>query len=201
MLGFSNSTGITVTYLNPSTAFQFPFLFNSSFTDTSQITGSSVVNTRTTTYDAYGTLTTAFGTYNNVIRLKRLENTVFASYTWITLNPYQEILSANAGSTINSFNYDVSLPTNLSLTTNQLNKKFSIYPNPTSGNFSIKNNLFENETFVNVFDILGNQIINNLKIDNNSAEIDLNNFASGMYFVKISDANNNILHTEKIIKK
>jgi Secretion system C-terminal sorting domain len=197
-VGISNDSGIVVTFTNPQTIFEFPFVYNQVINDTFTINTDPTINTISSKYDAYGTLTNAFGTFNSVFRIKQVNG--LTGYVWIKLNPYQELMSAivNANGTIS---YTVNQSTVLSNYQNVYENQFSIFPNPTSGNFSIKNNLFENETFLNVFDILGNKIISNEKIDNNSKEIDLSNFASGMYFVKISDVNNNILQTEKIIKK
>ena len=201
VLGASNSTGIIVTFVNPQTIFQFPFLYNSSFTDTYQ-TNFGIPRTLVTTYDAYGTLTTAFGTYSNVIRLKREEiNGGGTQYSWFKLNPYQQLLDAAISPNNSEINYTVVETTNLAIFENQPQTQFSIFPNPTSGNLTIKNPTFaENETFVNVYDVLGNEIIKNNKLDNDSKNIDMSNLSIGMYFVKITDANNAALYTEKIIK-
>lgn len=201
VLGFIDFTSSVVNFVNPSTVFQFPFLFNTSFTDTSQVSQNNAESTETTTYDAYGTLTTAFGTYNNVIRLKKDEGNGFISYNWFKLNPYQELLTASINPVNSIINYSVKQPTNLATTQNQINNQFSIFPNPTSGNFTIKNLDFsENSTFVNIYDVLGNQIIKNDKIENDFKNINLSDLALGLYFIKIIDVNNTLLYSEKIIK-
>ena len=99
-------------------------------------------------------------------------------------------------------NYTVVETTNLAISEKQVQNQFVIFPNPTNGILTIKNPTFaENETFVNVYDILGNEIIKNNKVDNISKNIDMSNLSTGLYFVRITDINNAVLYTAKIIKK
>ncbi len=200
--GLSDDNGVIFNFFNPDTIFIFPFSYNTSFTDTYQVDINSFVESKTVIYDAYGTVITPFGTYNNVIRLKQTSGLGSISYNWFKINPYTDILSANVNSNNNEINFRIYQPTNLATIQNQLNNKFSIFPNPTSGNISIKNASFsESETFVNVYDVLGNQIIKNEKVDNDLKNINISDFATGLYFIKIVDNNNSILYSDKIIKK
>ena len=198
-VGNSDSATIFQSFVNPRTVFIFPLNFNNTYTDTYQVATSTTVNTKVSTYDAYGTVITAFGTYNNVIRLKEVTG-LSTVYNYFTVNPYKDILQARSsgGTTIN---YTVYEPTNLSTTQNEV-KQFAVHPNPTSGNISIKNIDFSNKSmFVKVYNILGNQIINNYKLETESANIDLSNYATGLYFIEIADENNKVLYQDKIIKK
>lgn len=62
---------------------------------------------------------------------------------------------------------------------------FSIYPNPSNNIFNIKlNNI--NEFEFEVVDITGKVIINKNKISNNSYQLDMSKYSSGMYFINIS---------------
>jgi Secretion system C-terminal sorting domain len=203
IIGGSSATGLTITYANPATIFVFPFTYNTVINDTYQTNfdTSPVISIRT--YDAYGTLTTAFGTYSNVMRFKQVNsNDNSTNYTWIKLNPYQELLSASTNTANITINYNVKNNNVLATNPNILNDNFAIFPNPTNGEFTIKNIDFSNnETFVNVYDVLGNQIIKNEKIDSNSKILNISDFATGLYFIKIVDNNNSILYSDKIIKK
>ena len=197
-LGSSFSSGTFFTLTNPSTIFTLPFLFNDSFSDTYQ-SSSSPLQSRTVTYDSYGTLSTAFGSYNNVIRIKQVGNGSTA-YSWFLINPYQDIANAiinNDGSTSFFINEQLSLST----TQNEV-KQFAVYPNPTSGNINIKNIDFSNKSmFVKVYNMLGNAIINNYKLETESANIDLSNYATGLYFIEIADENNKVIYQDKVIRK
>lgn len=62
------------------------------------------------------------------------------------------------------------------------NSKFEIYPNPSKGLFNIKN-LIE-DTIVEVFDIYGKKVLSR-EINSSNSFLDLSNYASGLYFVKI----------------
>jgi hypothetical protein len=203
VLGSSDSTGITSNFINPNTVFVFPFAFNTVLNDTYQLSTSPAINSKVTTYDAYGTVITAFGTFNNVIRLKEIVNNSDIYYSWFQTNPYRSIVNArayvNSGNTVY---FSVYQPTNLGITQNSIKSNFSIYPNPTAGDFTINYDAFANrEVFVNVYDILGNQIIKNEKIDSNSKNINSSDFDSGLYLIKITDSNNEVLYSDKIIKK
>ena len=197
--GASSDSQIIINYSNPETIFVFPFTFNTIVNDTFQQNNSSLIESETINYNAYGTVITAFGTYTNVIRLKRTSGGS-VNYTWFKVNPYIPVLSANIY-TGGTTSYSVFQNTNLATTQNEV-KQFSIYPNPTSGNISIKNIDFSNKSmFVKVYNMLGNQIVNNYKLETESANIDLSNYASGLYFIEIADENNKVIYQDKVIKK
>lgn len=202
LVGYSSDTNVLINFSpNPQSVYSFPFTYGLVVNDTYATTFDPGTNNPfTVTYDAYGTLIMPFGTFNNVIRSKKLDG-IAPDYTWFTTNPYQVILTASISSTGVASNVRFSQPSNLSTIQNTLNKQFEIYPNPTSGSFTIKNIDFSNsENFLNVYDVLGNQIIRKQKIDSDSKDFDLNNAATGLYYIKITNKNNNILFTDKIIK-
>lgn len=77
---------------------------------------------------------------------------------------------------------------------------FAIFPNPNNGEFTIKlNSNSGNDIKVDVFDIRGRRIYNNLY--SNTGEfnetVNLNNVQSGMYLVTVNDGNNEV--TKRII--
>ncbi len=200
VLGTSSDTVVQTSFTNPRTQFIFPFTFNLSFTDTYQISGATSINSRTSIYDAYGTLTTAFGTFTDVIRIKTTDGNNI-NYNWFQVNPYRELLSADTNSSSTTINYRVQNNNVLATNPNSFKSNFSVFPNPTNGEFTIKNVDFSNnEFFANVYDIQGNQIIKNEKIDSNSKILNIEDHASGLYFIKITDINNAILYSDKIIK-
>lgn len=77
------------------------------------------------------------------------------------------------------------------------NSQFSIFPNPTTGVFYIKNNYsFSKEFLLNIYDVSGKLLLSNQITENNN--FDITSFKKGLYFVKIFNENEN--HNFKIIK-
>ena len=198
VLGVSTSNQIILNFYNPQTIFVFPFTFNTVINDTYQYNTNPTISFYSE-YDAYGTVTTAFGTFNNVIRLKQIDSGI-TTYTWFKANPYEDIISVLV-ETNGTKNYSVFEKTNLATEKKIFAAKFSIAPNPTNGILTI-NNLedLNSENFINVFDILGNQIIKNEPINGTSTSVNISDYASGLYLIKITDANEKVLYTDKIIK-
>jgi Concanavalin A-like lectin/glucanases superfamily/Secretion system C-terminal sorting domain/Purple acid Phosphatase, N-terminal domain len=80
---------------------------------------------------------------------------------------------------------------NVDFITNNL--KATIYPNPTSDNFSIE---MENEVkSVEIYSIQGHKVMTS-----NSKDINVSNLSKGMYLVRIEDSNNAV-STQKLIIK
>ncbi len=72
----------------------------------------------------------------------------------------------------------------------------SIYPNPSKNIFNIDLNSI-NEFKFEVFDITGKVVIDKNKISNNTYQLDMSQFSSGMYFIDITT--NDIEVTKKLI--
>jgi hypothetical protein len=62
-------------------------------------------------------------------------------------------------------------------------------------------NTFNKKAFVTIFNVLGNKVIENRVIEDDFQNLSLKEFSSGLYFVNISDENNQVIFSEKIIKK
>jgi plastocyanin len=89
-------------------------------------------------------------------------------------------------------------------------KKFSIYPNPTSGKFMLQFNgpdgtvgsWLQNdpEAGIQVYNILGEKVadLSNL-ISHSSSEVDLSYIPDGIYFIRLKDSKST--YTEKLIKR
>ncbi len=80
-----------------------------------------------------------------------------------------------------------------------------IYPNPTTSEFAMDITLDKDQEIVlEVFDILGNVVISgkhNLAGGTSIMKTNMEPFNNGMYFVRILDANSNVLHTERLVKQ
>ena len=81
----------------------------------------------------------------------------------------------------------------------------NVYPNPTSSEFTMDVTMDRDQEIVmEVFDILGNVVISekhNLVSGTSTMKTSLEQFNSGIYFVRILDANSNVLHTERVVKQ
>jgi hypothetical protein len=82
---------------------------------------------------------------------------------------------------------------------NNISISYSIYPNPTTStvNLKVENQSLENLSF-QLYDINGKQLLKE-KITSNETSITMGSYASGNYFLKVTD-NNKEIQTIKIIK-
>lgn len=85
------------------------------------------------------------------------------------------------------------------LSVNELAKapEFTIYPNPVEENLSI--NTQANISAVAIYSTLGKKVYENLSFDNNKKQIDMSEFSSGIYLLKISA--DGVTQTLKVIKR
>lgn len=86
--------------------------------------------------------------------------------------------------------YIVFPPINNTTTTSVINQQdidFRIYPNPTIGSFNISFNSSINRS-IDIIDPLG-RIIQKIQSDNSSIELDISDYNSGMYQIKIMPEN------------
>jgi len=60
-----------------------------------------------------------------------------------------------------------------------------VFPNPTSGLVNVKLGKFETNSSIQLFDVLGNALIEK-SVTSNVEQVDLNNFSPGIYFLHIS---------------
>lgn len=188
-LGITTNSSVLVNFSpNPQTQFEFPYNYNLLINDAYSTTNDPNANDPfSIIYDAYGTLITPFGTYNNVIRTKKMDG-VFPLYTWYTVNPTLAVLSARFGSGgVNLVTFYEH--TNLSINQNKL-FEFTISPNPTSNNIAIKNTKNLNEVInYEIYDLTGRVVKKN--IANANENINIEELQSGNYVIKISDKNYN----------
>lgn len=82
---------------------------------------------------------------------------------------------------------------------------FNLYPNPSSGTITISMNSQGNEKgkiSVKITDVLGQEIMNDklLIITGSSTTIDMNDFAKGIYFMRIEDENRNVVNRKIVLQ-
>ena len=112
---------------------------------------------------------------------------LFRSAALDDLKIYKYALSDNE--ILNLYNYNTLSTQNFNLQ----NLKASIFPNPTSTNFTIE---IENEVkSVEIYSLQGQKVL-----ISTSKDINVSNLSKGMYLVRIED-NNNAVATQKLIIK
>lgn len=197
-LAYSETSNYSDYSGNSSIDFKFPYTYGMDYTDTYQSSSSSSIRTVNRVYDAYGTLLTPFGTFTNVIRQKTIASSGVPYYNWMTTNPFQIILQGNFEDGDFVYFWKAS---NLN-TEDYKRNSFSVFPNPTNGDLTIKSmNGLNKKSFITVYNALGNKVIENKAIENNFQNLSLKEFSSGLYFVNVFDENNQVIFSEKIVKK
>jgi hypothetical protein len=104
---------------------------------------------------------------------------------------YNRALSANDIGFLMNNSAGVSMLSNQDLAKNNL--KATIYPNPTSDNFTIE--MDSNIKSVEIYSLQGQKVLTSKLKD-----VDVSNLSKGIYLVQIEDENNNI-STQKLIVK
>ena len=91
------------------------------------------------------------------------------------------------------------------LNTDGANSFSNIYPNPTTSEFTMDVTVDKDQEIVlEVFDILGNVVISEkhtLASGTSTMKTNIEPFNNGMYFVRILDANSNVMHTQRVVKQ
>jgi uncharacterized delta-60 repeat protein len=84
------------------------------------------------------------------------------------------------------------------ITNNQINNnEITLFPNPVDNVLNFKTSNFSNVSKVNIYDLIGNQILKDKNVINDN--IDISNFSKGIYLIKMTTTNDDII-TKKIIK-
>jgi hypothetical protein len=75
--------------------------------------------------------------------------------------------------------------------------RFTLYPNPSTGDINIMYDGFESNVSLSIYNMLGEEIYSNILISNHKATIE----NSGIYFAVLSNASGNVLAKSKFIIK
>ena len=156
---------------------------------------------------------------NPVIKLSKKDTTIYkgdivilkvsgaSSYVWNTKSKYDTISIKEAGTyTVvgtNEFGCTSSDSMKLSVKvkttgiTDLASDNFQVYPNPASNNVYISVANFTNTT-LRMYDLIGNEVFHQV-IKNEVTEVPVNQFAKGMYLVKIENANSNSIESKRFV--
>lgn len=197
--GQKGSGGNYTVYSPPEVDYEFGMTLGSVITY--QINGGNT--TRTTTYDAYGTLTTPYGTFNDVIRLKTSEagfgattDTLFCYYaTTPVMRPLLQYVVTTAGQTDNKFVYNYTTLVSSGQGIDDYGSQVRIYPNPSINEMYVEGPKDNLELFV--FNSAGQEVLNG-SVNAGTNRVDISSLAKGVYFVRlISSSGINIIRLMK----
>ena len=211
--GIVSSNGVVIAYSNPEDLLHFPFTFNNTYTDpwsatfinsgyTYYRTGSSSV-----TADAYGTITTPAGTFNNVLRVHLVQtyqdsvdlggtpyvipytNDEYLWYVDGTQTSLAACYSITAGGSTSQGGFYVGGSVGIN-DNNQYLSSINLFPSPAQNNITIDFNLTENKkTEAKIFNSIGEQVLNQLQEEgvqgSNKMSFDITTLPNGIYFAQI----------------
>ncbi|EJL75811.1 T9SS type A sorting domain-containing protein [Chryseobacterium populi] len=220
----NNVTNFTLTYSDTPILLKFPTTYLQSFTDTSSYTANGVTTTTNDiiTADGYGTVKTPVGTYTNVLRVKKestvsismngspVSTTQITTYTWYK-NSREEIagfavtniISPIQQASPSRFQYTNSNSSTLDTEEVSGIKSLAVYPNPVKdGKIRIdtKNNKIK---WVGIYDMTGKKIFSQsadqVKRSEGKYSIDLQDYPSGDYIIKVETDKNIISNIIQIV--
>ena len=220
-------------YSDPEDVMHFPFTFNNTYSDNTACSASlssgveiSRSGTTTVTADAYGTLKTPKGTFQNTLRIymhqvyedimtvsgsSQVLNYDTKIYSWYQPGIHDILLtistvSVNGGAPLMTLQYS-NAPQTTSISDLENSKKnLEIFPNPATQYTNIKltkpNDAIQNIKVVNV---LGQEVAEysakTLKQKSNGVySMDLNAVSSGIYWLQVQTKQGNFSQKLQVIK-
>ncbi len=167
--------------------------------------------------DGWGSITTPFATYSNVLRIKTtiyshdtitvlgfplITNRKTKEYKWLSKTekiPVLEISGTLVGAnyTVNSIKYRNNVPITSGI--NELNKEaiaINLFPNPFENNLSIQSSV--NEVKYKIYDVLGVEKLTGTIQSNET--INTEQLKNGIYFIAVYTNSNQYVKTHKLIK-
>jgi hypothetical protein len=222
---------LIIHYSNPVLNMQYPFSYNNSFSDT-YFAAYEFMGTLThsmgsliATADAWGSITTPDGTFNNVLRVTIVRNhtdstwmgttfletnsSIITDYEWHTATSRSPIFKikytqgdqfGDGDTSAYYTSQSIGIPESLETFEN-----LRVFPNPASDNINISFSGHQDECIIiKIFNQLGQEVKNAQKRfvsrENQNFVFNLEGFIPGIYFICLSDANRNVT-ARKIIKK
>jgi len=222
--GMSTGTLMTLDSDPDELIMPVPFSYTSSVKDTSytklEVGFGNYVSTyqiKTFEADAYGQLTTPYGTFNDVLRLKvsfegkdssvagfpvnstTVSDSTWTDYIWVQNENNLFLMSVSLdqnGNVTGGEYYSGSLITSNEKETEEL-IELTVFPNPA--NNVINWRLNTNQGIIKVFDLKGKEADRVLVIDR-KPKMDISSFGSGLYLYVFYDVNGKKTATGEFIK-
>jgi hypothetical protein len=211
---YQDTSFMSIKYTKPVKSLVYPFTFGSTYTDSSESINhtnfltAKLLGTYTLLADAYGSLKTPNGKYNNTLRIRKVEhhydtlgNLVWidSAYNWYAPDVHFAVatfsrLWSGSGLLVSSKGYYLSNFTTgiKSLVSN--NNFFVLYPNPA--NFELNLAQVPVGSIISITDINGKEIYYE-QVNKNQTKINTSDFVNGVYFVHVS--NNEYSSIQKFI--
>ncbi len=201
---------------------QYPFAFNDTYTDTYFYAYPSALmlihrrGTITATADAWGSVKTPAGTYNNTLRIEKekvytdsvwnaggdLMNVTThyeTDYEWYTASSHYPVLQievTEAGSFSLSYSSLIG-----GIEDNPLLSQISIYPNPADDIINVKlSDGITDKIEINIVSLMGQQLTQLEEAGNHQFSADISGLAPGVYFLTIKSSSGNYA-TSRFIKR
>ncbi len=193
--GASNSAGVSSQY-SDTPFIPLPLQYGDNYVDTYQTTTDPTPTSTNNTYDAYGTLTTPYGTFTNVVRIKQVgdEST---NYSWIKASPYIPLMSIHVDNVSGNITY-VTVHENtggLSVNGNSISQKAILYPNPVTDYINLKFSDNQVPDKVMITDSAGKTLLSQTYI----SQINVESLAAGVYFLNVQSGENS--YQTKFVKQ
>ena len=228
-MGFIGATNSSFgTYTDILTAFEFPFTYNNSFNGSSEFINYHIdfgyyfmrdSSITTVEADAYGTITTPLGEFQNALRIKR--TTVNYSWMrfeaggeWIPSGPFTDIEYSWFAPNIkvpvmfidemDGFpSYEARYLVEYDFTTgieDQANYQLEIFPNPTADRLNINADKLINR--ISIYTVNGKQleVVNLQSGQAHQKTINLSKYSKGVYLIEVGFEDGGIV-IERIIKQ
>jgi hypothetical protein len=210
-------------YSNTEIMFSYPFSYGSNLVDSLYATSFYLginhyrIGTRTTVADGYGTLILHSGTYNNMLRVKVIQNysdssstnvvhVYGVSYSWYDgVNKTPALMISTLSNTVGGSTTSIKMVNVSSAVNGVADNKTRIeaivlYPNPSNNKVSIT--LPEAwATIDNIISVYntGGLLMSQKHVHNKSIELDISTLPSGMYIINITNDKDTMV--SKLIKE
>ena len=213
------SGAVTFTYDNAMDVMQFPASFSSAFNDpyhvniTSPFINFSIDGSNEVLVDGSGTLTTPSGTYNNVLRVKSINNYQYiglpplpgtvtngtnTSYLWVSTD-YPGYMLMDYSIKVEGTNSDTSITysANPLGIQNVANQTLQVSPNPANAFVTVGFPSGAELNRVEVLDLSGRVVaIETVNGKSNRLTISTSTFTNGLYIVRAVDTKGAVVTTK-----
>lgn len=126
------------------------------------------------------------------------------NFTMVTLGTHWVTITITDPTALPAYNKDVTfivtkMPTSIPSMSSQ-EDKVMLYPNPANNDLNLVFDANADVKNIAVYNVIG-KIMNVYKVTGNSANLNIENIPSGIYFVKLYNASGNVVVTRKFTKQ
>ena len=144
--------------------------------------------------DEYNKIITGLTPYKNNLGLW-MAGHIHIDYDYSLINNVMKVRGVAANKDFDSARFEIvnvyEVPTATGVSDLKNEKSFSLFPNPNNGKFKIAQELFEENAFIELYDVIGNLIyskpVTAFSIDSEYCEFDFSFLPKGSYLLTLSD--------------